>query len=272
MNKSQLKINCYFPEVLSEIKDKQGFVNSIMEMMRQDGNVKRAGYFSENDFQKDLLYHMGDESIAQYKPLISNQKRSIEELIHSTIEKCHKVLPHPDLPVFIFVYPWFPDKDNQKLFQGTTAFATYYTMHLFIDLNFFTEASLKQTVAHEWSHLVYYRYHDEQKCSLLDHIIMEGFAEVFREEIVNGGAAPWSVALDEKESLRQLKLIEVELNSASMELYKKVFWGDSEHKRWTGYSIGYNIVKKFRKIFPKLTWKNIIKTRSQDIIIRIKKK
>ena len=272
MHKSQLKIKCYFPKLSHKTKNKREFVNLIINMMRQDGNVKCAGYFKEDDLQKDLIYHLGDGNAAEYKPLLSNEKHSIEKTIHSTIEKCHKVLPHPDLPVFVFVYPWFPNKENRILFRGTTAFATYYTMHLFVDPSFYTKVSIKQTIAHEWNHLVFYRYHDEQKCSLLDHMVMEGLADIFRKEIVSGGVSPWSLALNEKKSLKQLRLLLELLNSTSMDLYRDVFWGNSKFKRWTGYSIGYNIAKKFRDKYPKLTWNKIITKKSKDILNEVMKK
>ncbi len=263
MNNPQFKIETYFPGQKSQTA--QDFSNSIIAMMTHDDTLKCAGYFDEEDFRKDLIFHLDDRNIDQYHLPSSQRISSIKNTITSTIIKCHKALPHPDLPIFVFVYPWFPNKDSQKLFQGTTAFATYYTMHVFVDLNSCTEASLRQTIAHEWHHLVFYRFHNERQCSLLDHIIMEGFVEIFREEVLGGAPAPWSVALSEDESLRQLKSIEEMLNSTSMELYRSVFWGNKEYKRWTGYSIGYNIAKKFRKKILKLSWENIVATKSTNI-------
>ena len=56
-----------------------------------------------------------------------------------------------------------------------------------------------------------------------------------------------------------------------MKIYREVFFGNKEYKRWTGYSIGYRLVKEFRKKYPNISWGEIIKMRQKDILVTIKK-
>lgn len=266
MHSNLIKIKFYFPNISRKIEDKRELVDLLMEAMQRNGDIKYAGYSKEKDLRKDLLRHMGDGNIALYRSLSVKQRQAIEKIIYAAVKKCHKTLPHPDLPVFAFVYPWFPDADSRILFGGTTALATYYTMHLFVDLSAYTQTSLKQTIAHEWNHLVFYRHHPERQHTLLAHMIMEGFAEVFREEVLGGKHAPWSLALTRKEALKQFELFKQCLNVKGMRIYREVFLGSRKYKRWTGYSIGYRLIKEFRKEHLKLSWGEMIKIKPEDII------
>jgi uncharacterized protein YjaZ len=265
MKSNLLKIKFFFPEIPSEIKDKRRFVDLLMEIMRRDKSIKYAGYLKEKDLYNDLFQHIGCKDVSSYKPISTREKEKIKKTIYTTIKKCHQFLPHPDLPIFIFIYPWFPTKDDSFLFKGVTALAAYYTIHIFIDFDSYTQESLKQTIAHEWSHLVFYRNNPQHQYTLVDHMITEGLAEVFREEIVGGKASPWASSLDKEKAQKIFKTLKQKLNTKSKKIYQKVFFGDKDYKRWTGYSIGYRLVKGFREKYPKLSWEEIMKIKPRHI-------
>ena len=265
MKLRQIKIQFQFPKKSSPIINRGLFVDSILGDMRKSGDIKYVGYYNEKEFQKDMLRNIGNGNLSEYEGLSSKSKMAIKDVIVRSIDKCHKILPHPDLPVFVFVYPWFPDEKNRQYFAGTTAFAAYYTIHIFIDTKTYTEASLEQTISHEWNHLVFYRYHTEHPIRLRTHIIMEGLAEIFREEIFGGKPAPWSIALTNKETVTQLKSLDKILDDRSIKVYKEVFFGNEKYKRWTGYSIGYNLAKEFRVRHPNFSWMEIIMTKPENI-------
>jgi uncharacterized protein YjaZ len=249
MQSNLVKIKFQFPNISREIKDKKKFAHLLFEDMQRKGDIKYAGYLREQDFKKDLFRHIGNWNSAQYKLLSVKQKQTMENAIEAAVKKSHKALPHPDLPIFVFVYPWFPEGNDRMLFGGVTALAAYYTIHLFIDLKAYTSASLKQTIAHEWNHLVFYRYHPEHQHTLRAHIVMEGFAELFREEVMGGKPAPWALALTQEESWKQFAILGGKLNAKSMALYKEVFLGSKKYKRWTGYSIAYVLIKEIPETF-----------------------
>lgn len=239
--------------------------------MRKNGTIKYAGYLKEKDLHEDLLRHIGDNDIALYKPPSAGKKQAIQRSIYTEI-KTPWVLPHPDPPIFVFVYPWFPTIDDRVLFKGVTALATYYTMHLFIDLNSYTQASLRETITHEWNHLVFYRCHPERRYTLRAHMAMEGLAEVFREEIAGGKPAPWSLALTREEARKQFVALKGRLDMKGMKIYRQVFFGNKKYKRWTGYSVAYRLIKEFRGKNSKVSWKTVMEMEPKDILETIAKK
>lgn len=266
MDLSLAKINFCFPKKIHRLRSKQKLVGLIINEMEGSGNIKYVGYSNKKKFQKDLESYVSRSNFIQYQPLSIKQKSFIKKNIHKTLKKCHQFLPHPDPPIFIFIYPWFPNTKKLSLFQGVTAFATYYTMHIFINPNNYSKQSLTETIAHEWNHLVFYRYHKEKSYNLRTYMAMEGMAEVFREEIVKGSRSPWTLALTEEETIRQFETLKSYLNKNGIGLYKKIFYGNKKYKQWTGYSIGYYFMKKFRNKHPKLSWKKIIRISSDKII------
>lgn len=262
------KTNFYFPKIAHKIESKRELIHAIKKEMRKDGNIKLTGYLKEKVFIKDLSDHLG-KVVSVHQNLSRQNQKKIKKCIQSAITKSHRALPHPDTPIFVFVYPWFPSKKNDALFQGVTAFASYYTMHLFINLESYTIDSLQQTVAHEWNHLVFYRYHPAKQYMLSEHMIMEGLAEIFREEVMGGDISPWSLALSKINAYKKLKSFSQQfLLKKGMKEYRAVFFGNKNYKRWTGYSIGYWIVKDFRQKNKNLSWKKILNMNPVDILAR----
>ena len=119
--------------------------------------------------------------------------------------------------------------------------------------------ALVETMVHECSHL--YVLDNNQWKTILDSLISEGIAEIFREEIVGGKPAPWTKALTEKQAKEVLKKLKSErkLSKKVEEMHQELFFGSKDYKMWTGYSLGYQIVKKFRKKYPEMKWKEIMK-------------
>lgn len=273
MKSDLVKIKFFFPRISSVIKNKQEFVELLMEAMRKDGSIKYAGYLKDEDLQRDLTQHVGNGNITQYEPLSIKQKKVIEKTILTTVQKCNKKLPIPTKN-FVFVFPWFPTKDD-KVFKGSFGFAAYScVLHIFISPQIFTQESLTDSVIHELNHTISFYHHPDRygKWSLLDHVINEGLAENFREEVLNKKSAQWAIALNKKEAFEVLGSIRPLLASKNYRVHQKILFGNTKYKRWTGYSIGYWIVKEFRKKHKKLTWKEIMKIKPKDILKAITKK
>lgn len=269
MNSNLVKIKFFFPKTSHkyEAKNKQEFVELLIKAMRKDGSVKCAGYLKEKDLRNSLVRHMGNGDIAQYKSLSIKQRQLIKKTILATVQKCDKKLPIPTKN-FVFVFPWFPTK-NDKALKGSLGFAAYNCVfHIFISPQIFTQRSLADSVAHELNHTVSFYYHPDRyvKWSLLDHIINEGLAENFREETLNKKSTQWAVALAKKEAFKTLESIRPLFRSKGSRVHQKILFGNARYKRWTGYSVGYWIVKEFRKKHRKLGWKEIMKTKPEDIL------
>jgi len=272
MKSSLIEVNFYFPKA-TLVKDKQKFVDLIMEAMRNDGTIKYTGYSNENMLSEGLLGHIGHYNHSKYRNLSEKEKRSISKTIQTTINRCNKILPLP-IKNFIFVFPWFPSKED-SIFNGSFGFAAYScVLHLFIAPGIFTKEAIANSVAHEINHTVSFYYHFDRyaRWSLLDHIVNEGLAENFREEVLKTKPAPWAIALSKQKAFKTLKEIYPKLNSKDDKIHRAVLFGNGEYERWAGYSIGYWLVKEFRKMNPNLSWKKIIKIKPEDILKSAKNK
>jgi uncharacterized protein YjaZ len=265
-----IKISFYFPKK-NLVKKKQELVNLIIKAMHNDGNIKYAGYSNETMLKKDLLYRIGYFDRNNYRALSKKERQNIIKIIMTTLARCNKILPLPT-KVFIFIFPWFPSKKDSA-FNGSFGFAVYKCVfHLFIAPNIFYEKSIIDSVVHEINHIVSYYYHPDRyaRWSLLDHIINEGLAENFREDVLKTKPMPWAIALSKKKAFEILKEIYPKLNSKDEKIHQSVLFGNKNYKRWTGYSIGYWLVKEFKNKNRKFSWEEIIKTKPEDILKSIK--
>ncbi len=268
MQSNLIEINFYFPEVSDRLKNKQRLVDLIMESMRVNKTIQYAGYASEKDLKKDLLFHIGDNNIEQYHNISVNEKKIIKKTIGQTIKKCDKILPLPTKN-FIFVFPWFPS-EKEIVFNGSFGFAAYScVIHLFVNLDIFSKKSVADSIAHEINHTISYYYHFDRysNWTLLDHMVNEGLAENFREDVfVKTNSALWSIALTKKKAFNILISIKRYLNFKDQLLHQRILFGDKKYKRWAGYSIGYWLVKDFINKNKDLSWEEIIKTDPEDIL------
>ena len=164
-----------------------------------------------------------------------------------------------NIGVRYFIFPWFPTEAESKKFGGVNALAAYYrTVHLYVDIKSYTKKGLLETLAHELNHIRYFENFKDLNFTIKEHLVAEGLAECFREYVVGGKVAPWSKALNKKQILIELKKIQSILNSIDRKIYTELFYGSKKFKRWTGYSIGYFLVKEFLKKNNNLTWEQIM--------------
>ena len=56
------------------------------------------------------------------------------------------------------------------------------------------------------------------------------------------------------------------LQSTDPEIRREVFFGNEKYIRWTGYVIGYYIIKSFLENNPSLGWKEIMNKQPGDIL------
>jgi len=274
MDSRLIVFNVFFPTASRCLVGKEQLVDCIMTAMRKKGSIEYAGYLSDKELRRDLLNRIGNGGIQKYRVLDSENRKQIREIVNSVVENCYRRLPLRNLPLHIFIFPWLPDEDEAVLFESINAAAPYVsTIHLFIETKSFTKASLEQTVAHEFNHLAFYDYHGKQQnYTLLERFVIEGLAEVFREEVFGGKPAPWSTALSQADAVCAYNSLQPVFSSKNSQLYHDVFFGSDRYKRWTGYSIGYWLVSAFRAQNPQLAWKEIMQMEPADIAAVWKKK
>ncbi|OHA97118.1 MAG: hypothetical protein A3C63_01375 [Candidatus Zambryskibacteria bacterium RIFCSPHIGHO2_02_FULL_39_82] len=259
---NDVKIFFCFPN--STIKTKGIFVDALIRDVQPNRKVGYAGYLKKVYLHKHLSGYFNSKNINTYRPLLAGNKNKIEKIIQLVAQKCLEQLPLSSL--FVFIFPWLGEKYNTA-FGGVNGFAPYAsTVHLFISLTRFSSQSLKETLAHEFSHAVFFYYHKSAlKLTLLETLVFEGLAENFREEVVGEKPSSWSTALNKKQCVSALLSLKQSLYSRKYDLYHDVFFGSKKYKRWTGYSIGYKIIKSFRETYPEKSWKEVMKMKPETI-------
>ncbi len=265
MIKDLSQIEFYFPS--GKLKNKNEIVGSIISLMKEKGSIAYSGYTNVKLLKQGLLNHIGDGNVDQYREISEEQKLEIESVISETIEKCNEKLSIPTKN-FIFVHPYLTTEED-KFFEGVMAVAVYSCVfHLFINLNECSKKSIENTVAHELNHTIYYYHHydDFNNYTLLDEVLLEGLAENFREQYFDSNVTKWAGALSKEEALYLLKKIKNTLESRDQKVIKEFLFGNGKYERWTGYSVGYWLVKEFIKNNPNLSWDKIMKIKPQNFL------
>lgn len=270
MNKDLSQIEFYFPS--GEFKDKIEIVNSIISLMKNQGGIDYSGYTDTELLRQGLLDHIGNGSIEQYKEISEEQKSEIERVISETIQKCNEKLSVPTKN-FIFVHPYLTTKDDE-VFDGIMAVAVYSCVfHLFVNLDEYSEKSIKNTVAHELNHTIYHYHHydDFNNYTLLDEILLEGLAENFREQYFDPKITKWAGALEKEKAFQILKNLDKNtLESKDQKVIKEFLFGNGKYKKWNGYSTGYWLVKEFINKNRDLSWDELMRTNPKRFIEIIK--
>jgi uncharacterized protein YjaZ len=265
--KNKIHINFFFPKK-SKIIKLDNFIERIINEIKDKNLINYSGYINNEELYENLLINIGDKNIENYKNISLFRKHKINKYIIEAIKKCNKKIIIPN-DLFIFVFPWFPTKEENDNFNGLMANTPYISViHLFISIKKFNKKSIFETIAHEVNHSLFYYYHkkDINNYTLLDNIIIEGLAENFREEVIGGKPAPWSISLSKKEAFQNFEKIKNLLNSKDKKIIQEVLFGYNKYKKWAGYSMGYWIIKEFRENNSNIKWEEIMKKESNFFI------
>lgn len=260
MSTDLLKIEFYFPPQ-EHIASKTELVDFIVENIKENGSMEYSGFMDENDLKESISQHIGNGNITTYSKLDDSIKNVIKDQIEATAEKCNSLLPIPTKN-FVFVFPFSPTIDD-AVFGGTMGVAPYScVLHVYLSLDKWTPETLSDTIAHELNHTIFYYHHYDEfgHYTLQDEILIEGLAENFREKITNPKISPWASAVERGEVKEILESMRDILLLKDQNTIKGVLFGNSKYKRWTGYSVGYWIAKKFIEDNPNMSWEQIMKT------------
>lgn len=237
------------------ISNKKEFISKLITNTKPITGYGYGGYST-----KKFLASQLDRNIfgAEYNTIseLKISKEKIYKLIKNALIKCNRILPVNNL-VRIFLYPTFNDFVINRM-GGTTGTAPWKEIiHIFVNPVKGWGKHLTETLVHEYNHTVAYEYLNWD--ALINKIILEGFAEVFSEELLNKKPFVSSaVSLSKSQSIfKQLKKY---LNSRSYVLYRKVFYDDKEYPLWSGYSIGYWIVKTYKAKHRNISWVDLLST------------
>jgi len=114
----------------------------------------------------------------------------------------------------------------------------------FPGLNKTLQSDLGRTIAHELYHVLQGYTFDKGGNNLLESLIHEGLSDHFEIEISGGKPQKWDLALDQKQLKEFRKKAEKEFDNREYH-HQSWFFGEEGIPYWAGYSIGFDIVKKY---------------------------
>ena len=245
--------------------NKASLISCLSEEI-EDSDSGYAGFNTKenlNDYLQGVVFDKADDNNHQY--IFTLDEVGIIKTITEAIKKCSDVLPGGITSIFVF--PTFSQFVKEEM-SGTTGYTPWPdTILIFINpANLRCDKALSETVGHEFNHTVFLR---NKKCATLsESIIFEGLAEHFREQVIGGDQALWTKIFELNQArviFSEMKLANL-LQSTDPKIRRGVFFGNEKYIRWTGYVIGYYIVKSFLENNPSLGWKEIMTKQPKEII------
>ncbi len=166
-----------------------------------------------------------------------------------------KFLPLQDIDIVLSDYPEFVIPEIG--IGGMTANA--HTVFISLDPRHpkFKQAisrKLVGTLAHEFHHIIRWRK-PGYGSTLFERLVTEGLAVIFEMEATGCKIPPWSNALTVKQKQVMLKRAKRIFHDPieSIYIHRAWFFGSKKRAipRWTGYTLGYDIVAAYLKTHPK---------------------
>lgn len=273
MKSDLVQIEFYFPNN-NNAKSKVKLVDLILDEMRAKGSIDRAGFSDEKMLRSHTLSLIGDADIDQYKVPSKAQEQDITDRIEETALKYNSHLAIPTKN-YVYVLPYLPTKEDVAM-EGVMGFTPYSCVfYIFLSTELCTKKSLANTVAHELNHTIfnYHHYDILNDHTLLDAMVMEGLAENFRENFFDNTSAAWATALTRDKAFKVLnEMDDKTLFSKDWGLIDGVLYGNNIYERWTGYSVGYWLVKELLHKKPNLSWDAIMNLSTREILEIVKNK
>ncbi len=120
-------------------------------------------------------------------------------------------------------------------------------------------------VAHEFCHVVRFQRIGEKHWTLLDGMVQEGLAQCFAEQ-VTGRIQSWSNAITREQARAVWAKLSRKLNVEDSTLYYRAFLKrrDNEFPHWSGYTIGYLMIKARLRELGK-DWNDVIGMKSKAL-------
>lgn len=176
---------------------------------------------------------------------------TIQDHFDTAVKKIITSIPSKDVDIIIYDNP-----DGAVPEQGIGGYCpNAHTIYISLDPSFpelkkSIEHELKRTLAHELHHTLRWRDPGYGE-TLLDAMITEGLADHFDLEVYGGKLQPWSTALPEEELQKMMEKAEKEFDNKEYDHFAWFFGNeDLGIPRWTGYAIGFHLVKLYLQKYP----------------------
>ncbi|OGC47601.1 hypothetical protein A2886_02330 [candidate division WWE3 bacterium RIFCSPHIGHO2_01_FULL_42_13] len=262
--------------------NKTAHIQLIQEVERVNGNLifekikpTKNGYagYREGKYLPESLHGFIFSSLENKGVDLSIGVGDVLGIIKKTLNAVVETLPTKN-NLEIYIFPTLSGFVKEKMFgvNGYTPYANVIHLYVHPDstkLKDFNK-NLANTLAHEYNHAIRFLYFpnsDSEK--LIDNLVFEGLAENFREYVLGGKQAPWAQALSKDVARKVFDSFGGLLlsDNYTYDDYNKIFFGNDEYAVWTGYSVGYHLVKDFIKNRgSERNWSKIIQMPAKEIL------
>ncbi|MCH8945474.1 MAG: hypothetical protein IIA85_00955 [Nanoarchaeota archaeon] len=256
MNKISIKV--ISPD---EKGDKENLIENLISNLEKDENIY-CGYDTLKDLKLNLSWQVTGEENVSFKP------EDFDEIeIFNLIKKSSKLCPDIlESNVYVYVFPTVNEFTIGKMDGVGGNFSNKKVMLLFVNQRSTDwRDALKETFFHELAHVLS-PYYDVFDMTLSEGFVFDGIAEHFHENIINGRKSQFATVLSKEKAREIFNELKSKLGSTDVKLYNEVFYGTGKYPHWSGYSIGYHLVKDYLKKFNKPNWKKIINTNPKEIL------
>ena len=192
--------------------------------------------------------------------------KAIEKIFENTLVKVSNKIPISDVDIIV--------RDNPNGAIPETGVGGFAHSPSFIDISLDPEfphflqivinKNLERTFAHELNHAARWNTVG-YGTTLLEAMISEGLADHFEVEVTKNKPSPWDTALDKEQLIIFSKKAEKEYYNEKYN-HSEWFFGSKEIPRWTGYTIGYNIVAEYLKNHSKKKPSDIYSLKAEEFI------
>ena len=123
---------------------------------------------------------------------------------------------------------------------------------------------LPRALSHEVDHSVRILAGPGIGSTLLPQIISEGISSVFDEAAFPGPPNPWDRAISPSQECTLWNTAQLDLEDGG--LYDVWMFGSPGIPHWTGFTIGYDIVKDYRDRHPQVSWSALTSASAATIL------
>jgi uncharacterized protein YjaZ len=231
---------------------------------------------------RSVIGQLGDPEPEQLMKVLTELDDSRpQEVTRQALEVASRTLPRPDLSARMFIFPG--DGESTVLVNqlgGVLGFSLGASATLlFVWPRGDWRTNLSYNVVHEYAHLVrnllfprgiaggrlvYMK--TQQPETLLDAMVAEGISDCFAQECLDGARPRWMDTQDEVEPRRMWPRLHRRFSISDPTEIRRFLFGDGDRvPSWTGYTLGYMIVRRFLDNNPGTTMMRLVSMPASDV-------
>lgn len=231
---------------------------------------------------RSVIGQLGDPEPGQLRETLAELDDSRpQEVARQALDIASRSLPRPDLSARMFIFPG--DGESTVLVNqlgGVLGFSLGASATLlFVWPRGDWEDNLRYNVVHEYAHLVrnllfprgisggrlvYMK--TQQPETLLDAMVAEGISDCFAQECLDGARPRWMDTQDEVEPRRMWARLHRRFGISDPTEIRRFLFGDGDRvPAWTGYTLGYMIVRRFLDNNPGTTMMRLVSMPASDV-------